>query len=106
MQSPEEFFSNDTNILCISIGAVGMALLWYSPPGAPNGIWIVMFGLILASAMVGFSEVFNNSVLATIETPENSGWLSGMGYGLGYISGLIALILFLLIPYLFNLNFG
>jgi UMF1 family MFS transporter len=56
-----------------------------------------MFGLILASAMVGFSEVFNNSVLATIETPENSGWLSGMGYGLGYISGLIALILFLVI---------
>ena len=76
---------------------IGMALLWYSPPGAPDGIWIVMFGLILASAMVGFSEVFNNSVLATIETPENSGWLSGMGYGLGYISGLIALILFLLI---------
>ncbi len=76
---------------------IGMALLWYSPPGAPDGIWIVMFGLILASAMVGFSEVFNNSALATIETPENSGWLSGMGYGLGYISGLIALILFLLI---------
>ena len=76
---------------------IGMALLWYSPPGAPDGIWIVMFGLILASAMVGFSEVFNNSVLATIETPENSGWLSGMGYGLGYISGLLALILFLII---------
>ena len=76
---------------------LGMALLWYSPPGAPDGIWLVMFGLILASAMVGFSEVFNNSVLATIETPENSGWLSGMGYGVGYISGLIALILFLII---------
>ena len=76
---------------------IGMALLWYSPPGAPNGIWLVMFGLVLASAMVGFSEVFNNSVLATIETPENSGWLSGMGYGVGYIAGLIALILFLVI---------
>ncbi len=76
---------------------LGMALLWYSPPGAPDGIWLVMFGLILASAMVGFSEVFNNSVLATIETPENSGWLSGMGYGVGYIAGLIALILFLII---------
>ncbi|MDC3155004.1 MFS transporter [Pelagibacteraceae bacterium] len=76
---------------------IGMALLWYSPPGAPDGIWLVMFGLILASAMVGFSEVFNNSVLSTIETPENSGWLSGMGYGVGYIAGLIALILFLII---------
>ena len=76
---------------------LGMALLWYSPPGAPDGIWLVMFGLILASAMVGFSEVFNNSALATIETPENSGWLSGMGYGVGYIAGLVALILFLII---------
>ena len=88
-----KLFMGITSILFV----IGMALLWYSPPGAPDGIWIVMFGLILASAMVGFSEVFNNSVLATIETPENSGWLSGMGYGLGYISGLIALILFLLI---------
>ena len=76
---------------------LSMALLWYSPPGAPDGIWLVMLGLILASAMVGFSEVFNNSVLATIETTENSGWLSGMGYGVGYIAGLIALILFLII---------
>lgn len=27
MQSPEEFFTDKTNILCMSIGAVGMALL-------------------------------------------------------------------------------
>ena len=78
------------------IFVIGMALLWYSYPGAPNGIWLVMFGLIIASAAVGFAEVFNNSMLATIETPENSGWLSGLGYGVGYISGLIALILFLI----------
>ena len=45
----------------------------------------------------GFAEVFNNSMLAVIETPENSGWLSGLGYGVGYIAGLIALILFLII---------
>ncbi len=74
----------------------GMYLLWYSPPGAPNGISLVMLGLIMASTMVGFAEVFNNSTLATIETPENSGWLSGLGYGVGYISGLLALIMFLI----------
>ena len=76
---------------------LGMALLWYAYPGAPDGIWLVMFGLIIASTMVGFAEVFNNSMLAVIETPENSGWLSGLGYGVGYIAGLIALILFLII---------
>ena len=74
---------------------IGMALLWYAYPGAPNGIWLVMFGLILASAAVGFAEVFNNSTLTKIETPMNMGVLSGLGYGLGYIAGLIALILFL-----------
>ena len=42
---------------------IGMALLWYAYPGAPNGIWLVMFGLILASAAVGFGEVFNNSIM-------------------------------------------
>ncbi len=74
----------------------GMALLWYAYPGAPNGIWLVMFGLILASAAVGFAEVFNNSMLTNIETSKNMGLLSGLGYGLGYIAGLIALILFLI----------
>ena len=75
---------------------IGMALLWYAYPGAPNGIWLVMFGLILASAAVGFAEVFNNSMLTNIETSKNMGLLSGLGYGLGYIAGLIALILFLI----------
>ncbi len=88
-----KFLMGITSLLFI----LGMCLLWYSPPGAPNGIWLVMSGLILASTMVGFAEVFNNSALATIETPENSGWLSGLGYGVGYISGLLALIIFLLI---------
>ena len=75
---------------------IGMALLWFAYPSAPNGIWLVMFGLILASAAVGFIEVFNNSMLANIETEDNMGVLSGLGYGLGYIAGLIALILFFL----------
>ena len=88
-----KFLMGITSVLFV----LGMALLWYSPPGAPNGIWIVMLGLILASTMVGFAEVFNNSALATIETSENSGWLSGLGYGVGYISGLLALVLFLLV---------
>ena len=75
---------------------IGMALLWYAYPGAPNGIWLVMFGLILASAAVGFGEVFNNSMLTNIETEDNIGLLSGLGFGLGYIAGLIGLILFLI----------
>ena len=75
---------------------IGMALLWYAYPGAPNGIWLVMFGLILASAAVGFGEVFNNSMLTNIETEDNIGLLSGLGFGLGYIAGLLGLILFLI----------
>ena len=76
---------------------IGMALLWYAYPDAPNGIWLVMFGLILASTAVGFGEVFNNSMITHIETKENMGLLSGLGYGLGYIAGLIGLILFLIL---------
>ena len=75
---------------------IGMGLLWYAYPGAPNGIWLVMFGLILASTAVGFGEVFNNSMLTNLETKENMGILSGLGFGLGYIAGLIGLIIFLL----------
>ncbi len=41
------------------------------------------------------SIVFNNAQLPNIVRPERIGWLSGFGWGLGYVGGLIALLIVL-----------
>ena len=75
---------------------ISMFLLWYAYPGAPNGIGLIMSVMTIATASIAFAEVFNNSMLPTIESKEKIGSLSGLGYGLGYFGGLVGLIIFLI----------
>ena len=73
-----------------------MFLLWYALPGAPNGVWLIVAAMTIATAAIAFAEVFNNAMLPTIESENKFGSLSGLGYGLGYFGGLVALIIFLI----------
>ena len=75
---------------------ISMCFLWYALPGAPNGVWLIMIAMTAATAAIAFAEVFNNAMLPSIETEDKVGYLSGLGYGLGYFGGLVALILFLI----------
>jgi len=74
---------------------ISTLFLWYAYPGAPNGVWLIMGAMTIATAAIAFAEVFNNAMLPTIESYERVGSLSGLGYGLGYFGGLVALIIFL-----------
>ena len=76
---------------------ISMCFLWYALPGAPNGVWLIMIAMTAATAAIAFAEVFNNAMLPSIETEDKVGYLSGLGYGLGYFGGLVALILFLIL---------
>ena len=75
---------------------ISMFFLWYALPGAPNGVWLIMVAMTLATAAIAFAEVFNNAMLPSIESDDRVGSLSGIGYGLGYFGGLVALIVFLI----------
>ena len=74
---------------------ISTCFLWFALPGAPNGVWLIMIAMTTATAAIAFAEVFNNAMLPSIETDDKVGYLSGLGYGLGYFGGLVALILFL-----------
>ena len=52
---------------------LGMILLWYAYPGAPDGIWLVMFGLIIASTKPRpfKSEIILETLEVEITTPKN-----------------------------------
>ncbi|MFC3675878.1 MFS transporter [Ferrovibrio xuzhouensis] len=71
--------------------AFGCGLLWLAQPGQPQLLPLVIVGLVLANVAAEYSITFNNALLPGLETPQKVGWLSGLGWGMGYLGGLIAL---------------
>ena len=63
------------------------ALLWFVEPG-----WIVlgMVLLILSNVAYAIGENFIASFLPDLGPPERLGWISGYGWALGYVGGLVA----------------
>ncbi len=82
--------------LWLGIGTGGlvmsMALLWFVEP-APALFWL---GVALISAGTVFSEIAGvnyNAMLIGIATPRTIGRVSALGWGFGYLGGIVALIL-------------
>lgn len=76
----------------------GNALLWYAAPGDSEAVMLVIGAVVLAGVSAEFIIVFSNAMLPDLVRPERLGWLSGFGWGLGYIGGLLALILIIGLP--------
>lgn len=76
------------------IGAIGCWLLWYAVPASPDIVW-VMIAFIIALIGLEFAAVFNNAMMPALVPREELGRLSGTAWGLGYLGGLITLILVL-----------
>ena len=77
-------------LIFTAVAVAGTASLWFVLPGA------VAAGMALfIIANVGFSGSFSfyNGFLPEISTRENVGRISGLGFALGYIGGLICLAL-------------
>ncbi len=74
---------------------IGTALMWIGKPGDP---WL-MVPLLFASAVavIGaeFATVFNNAMMPTLVPPERMGRLSGTGWAIGYIGGIMSLVVVL-----------
>lgn len=75
--------------------AIGCAILWFATPGSAAIVPAISFALILATIGAEFSIVFNNAQLPNIVEPKRMGWLSGLGWGLGYTGGLLSLFMVL-----------
>jgi UMF1 family MFS transporter len=75
---------------------VGTFSLWFAEPNLENTFW-VLFAYTIAFVAADFSTVFTNAMMPTLVVPEKLGKLSGSGWGLGYLGGLIALIIMLLL---------
>jgi MFS transporter, UMF1 family len=83
----------------------GCVALWWAAPGRPDLAWAILAAVIVATVGAEFSIVFNNALLPSLARPENLGKLSGLGWSMGYLGGLIALFATLAVskPDLFGL---
>lgn len=63
----------------------------------PNDIWLGISFLVLSNTAWMLSESFIASFLSDIATKQNMGRISGFGWGIGYVGGLLSLVLMTLI---------
>jgi UMF1 family MFS transporter len=75
---------------------IGAWLLWFAVPGDPNPVW-VLAAFVIGLIGVEFATVFNNAMMPLIVPKERIGALSGNGWALGYIGGVVALAIMLLL---------
>lgn len=76
---------------------IGCAILWWAVPGTQHAVTIALIGYVIALIGAEFASVFNNAMMPTLAPPEKIGRLSGTGWAMGYLGGLISLALTLLL---------
>lgn len=74
---------------------VGSSLLWFGRPDDPGVIPALLVVYSMATIGVEFAIVFNNSIMPTLVPPDRIGRLSGTGWAVGYVGGILSLILVL-----------
>jgi len=71
----------------------GSGMLWYAKPGSPWAVPIALAGFIIGTIGAEFATIFNNAMMTRLVPPERLGRLSGTGWAVGYLGGLISLAL-------------
>ncbi|HZD25728.1 MAG TPA: MFS transporter, partial [Alphaproteobacteria bacterium] len=69
--------------------------LWWAVPGDASVVLPMLTAIVVASVAAEFSIVFNNAMLPSVAREGRLGRLSGQAWALGYVGGLVSLILVL-----------
>ena len=78
-----------------AIFVIGACIMWIGKPGDPAIILPLLIAYGFATIGVEFATVFNNAMMPTLVPPDKIGRLSGSGWALGYVGGILSLILVL-----------
>lgn len=71
---------------------IGASLLWLGKPNDPSTILPVLVAFAIGSIGVEFATVFNNTMMPLLVPREKIGSLSGAGWAMGYVGGMISLL--------------
>jgi UMF1 family MFS transporter len=72
---------------------LGSTLLWLGAPGDTARVPIVLVAFALGAVGAQCASVFANAMMPTLVPPERLGRLSGTGWAIGYLGGLVSLLL-------------
>lgn len=72
---------------------IGCCALWFGRPGDLASVTIVLVAYAVAAIGAEFATVFNNAMMPRLVPQSRIGWLSGLGWGTGYVGGLVSLML-------------
>lgn len=73
----------------------GSSLLWLGRPGEPRIIPVLLLSYAVATVGVEFAHVFTNAMMPTLVPRARIGRLSGTGWAIGYVGGILSLVLVL-----------
>ena len=76
---------------------IGASALWLAVPGAdPATLLLVLLAFALGLVGLEFGIVFTNAILPDLGARDALGRISGTGWALGYVGGLVSLVVMLL----------
>lgn len=73
----------------------GAGLSWFALPGHPGAVALALGAFVLGTIGAEFATVFNNAMMPRLVTPDRLGRLSGTGWAVGYVGGLVSLLVVL-----------
>lgn len=82
-------------LLANAMMVLGLSATWIAVPGETQLAPVILTGLILAALGSEYGVVFTNAMLPGLAHPHQMGRLSGFGWGMGYLGGLVMLIIVL-----------
>lgn len=84
------------------LSIISTALLWFSYPNI-HSIWFTLICVIVGTIGYEVAQVFYNSFLMSLAPKKFIGRVSGWGWGSGYLGGILALSIALLLFVRFNI---
>jgi len=81
---------------CLVLGAPCMTLLWFATPGMTSGLAWIMVGVIGGYLCFEYSAVFTSAMLPNVAPPGRLGFLSGLGFCMANLSGIVLFLFYLL----------
>jgi len=72
---------------------IGLCGLWLAIPGHTDLVPLVLISFVLANIAAELATVFNNAMMPSLVPAGRLGSLSGIGWAMGYVGGLLSLAL-------------
>lgn len=77
------------------LAIIGAGLMYQATPDGLAPVTLVLGAFVLALIGIEFAAIFNNAMMPTLVPRSEMGKLSGTGWALGYVGGIVSLILVL-----------